>query len=77
MNIKDLLQCDQCNKDLEDFLSKFPNASKETVEALELFAVFLEMRRLKRKQINPVIQTGIRTKDVQIPMDTSKYTLTC
>ncbi len=52
-----LLQCEDCKKNLEDFL-ELSNATEDQKVLLTQFAVFMEMRRLKSNQRTQVLQTS-------------------
>ena len=55
-----LLQCEECAKDLEEFKKTFKVRDEEVLIAVEMFAVFIEMRRMRRTTNPPAIPFGTR-----------------
>lgn len=44
----DMLQCEDCKAALKEYIGKTPEVTKETIEHLEAFALFMELRRLRK-----------------------------
>ena len=86
MELGFMLQCEDCKETLEEFWTGYvdnvlPDDEQETYKALTAFALFMEMKRLKKGQYTKETSTlGERNyTKVQItdPMTTSPYNVTC
>jgi hypothetical protein len=79
MDIGRLLQCESCKKDLEEFIDLYEIYDQEKVDALENFAVFMEIRRLKTNQKTPFLKPGhLGPNPFNSPFETDNpYKITC
>jgi hypothetical protein len=75
MDISKLLQCERCKKDLDEFMVLYGVVDKGQILALENFAVFMELRRLKANQRPPI--TINRDGIFDSPFNKDPYKITC
>lgn len=54
----ELLQCASCKKNLEDFVKIANIEDKDLIEVLKNYSVFMELRRLREKTVNPFEHSG-------------------
>lgn len=68
MKLIEMIQCSDCKETLMEYIKKSPGLTEETIEHLEAFALFIELRRLRNKKEETTLTSppGIRT----FPADT-------
>lgn len=52
MDLLDLLQCESCKRNYSAFIQLHPAMTEEDQQILKEYTVFMEMRRLKEKQVS-------------------------
>lgn len=83
MDAVHLLKCNQCKSDLEEFKKLYNITQQSQIQLLEFFAVFMEMSRLKAKQVEGERQSMLSRLSTQtspiVPLNSPNFgtTLIC